>query len=109
LVSRGTGYLSNDSRPLGKNEVPDKIIEVIEGIPFEEWMSLVQYAINNHPMEAGDFLWFVAQHHYDDGWRSNALQELITTDLVQRFDIEEIFELERDPEILDMLYEYGYS
>jgi len=94
---------------LQKNEVPGKIIEAIEEVPFEEWMSLVQYAINNHPIEAGDFLWFVAQHHYDDGWRFNALQELVTTGLIQRFDIKEIFKLERDPEILDMLYEYGYS
>ena len=94
---------------LQKNEVPGKIIEAIEEVPFEEWMSLVQYAINNHPVEAGDFLWFVAQHHYDDDWRFNALQELVTTGLIQRFDIKEIFKLERDPEILDMLYEYGYS
>lgn len=94
---------------LQKNEAPDTIIETIEEIPFEEWLSLVQYAIQNHPTEAGSFLWFVALHHYDDGWRFNALQELITADLIQRFDVKQILECEQDSKILDMLHEYGYS
>ena len=87
----------------------DTIIEAIEEIPFDEWLSLVQYAIQNHPTEASDFLWFVARHHYDDSWRFNALQELISADLIRRFDVKQILESEQDLEILEMLHEYGYS
>jgi hypothetical protein len=94
---------------LQKNEAPDTIIEAIEEIPFDEWLSLVQYAIQNHPTEASDFLWFVARHHYDDSWRFNALQELISADLIRRFDVKQILESEQDLEILEMLHEYGYS
>ena len=94
---------------LHKNEAPDKIIEAIEEIPFDEWISLVQYVVQRHPTEASNFLWFVARHHYDDGWRFNALQELIITELIRRFDVKQILESEQDSEILEMLHEYGYS
>ncbi|MBE9073746.1 MAG: hypothetical protein ACK47N_06835 [Microcystis sp.] len=94
---------------LQKNESPSNVLEAIENIPFDEWMSLVQYAINKHPLEVGNFLWFVAQDHPDDSWRFNAIQELITSGLIKLFDVNQILQHENDPEILDMLQEYGYS
>ena len=57
---------------LRKHESPDDVIEAIEEMPFDEWLSLVQYAINYHPTEASNFLWFIARYHHDDGWRLHA-------------------------------------
>jgi hypothetical protein len=94
---------------LQKNESPSNVLEAIENIPFDEWMSLVQYAINKHPLEVGNFLWFVTQDHPDDGWRFNAIQELITSGLIKLFDVNQILQHQNDPEILYMLQEYGYS
>ena len=94
---------------LEKNKDPEKIIEAIEDIPFDEWVALVQYAIKKHSTEAANFLWFIARQHYNEDWRFNAIQELISSDLIKRFDIRQIFESEQDREILDMLHEYGYS
>jgi hypothetical protein len=94
---------------LQKNEPSEKILKTIEDMPFDEWVSLVQYAVSNYQTEAGLFLWFVAQYHDDDGWRFNALQELITSGLIKRFDVNQILKRENDTEILDMLYQYGYS
>jgi hypothetical protein len=93
---------------LQKGDSPESIIEAMEGILFDEWLALVEYALQYHTSEATGFLWFVALHHYDDGWRFNAIQELIMSGAFDQFDLNLILERERDPAIVQMLIEYGY-
>ena len=94
---------------LQKEEVPESVIEPIESIPFDEWLALVQYALQHHTSEATEMLWFIALHHFDGGWRFNAIQELIACGAFDQGEVNLILQHERDPEILDMLEQYGYS
>jgi hypothetical protein len=88
---------------LEKGALPDDVIEAIDDISFEEWLALTQYALSNHQAEAVNVLRFVAYHHYDDGWRFNAIQQLIEFGLLEHLDISWILSNERDIEILDLL------
>lgn len=88
---------------LDKGAPPDDIIESIDNISFEEWLALTKYALSNHQDEAVNFLRFVAYHHYDDGWRFNAIQQLTEFDLLEHLDINWILANEQDIEILDLL------
>jgi hypothetical protein len=48
-------------------------MDAMESVSFEEWDSLVAYALIRHPRQARRFLLTVAQYHHDDGWRFNAV------------------------------------
>jgi hypothetical protein len=93
---------------LNKKEDPDDIIEAIETIPFEEWLGFVEYSLRNHTSEAADFLWFIAQNHYDSGWRFNAIQQLMNHGLLNQSGINRILHQENDPDILDLLRRKGH-
>jgi len=53
----------------------------------------------HYPPEAAQFLRFVALHHYDDGWRFNAVQQLTETDMLTQSDIALILSKKNDAEI----------
>jgi len=82
-----------------RGENPENIINAIENIPYEEWESLVNYAVDNYIEEATNFLWFIAMNHYDSGWRFNAVKHLIETGMINQFDTKELFNKEKDSEI----------
>jgi hypothetical protein len=93
---------------LHQNDEPDKIIERLEGIPFEEWLGFVNYGLANHPSEATNFLRFVALNHHDDGWRFNAVHQLIVSNSLSQLDAERILSQENVPEIIGLLRDYGF-
>lgn len=88
---------------LQKKNKPQTVIDAIEEVPFEEWEVLVKYALENHPSEATNFLRFIALHHYDNGWRFNAVQQLIDFGALDRFGIQLLLSQESDPEIMELL------
>jgi hypothetical protein len=94
---------------LNKKEHPDNVIEAIEAIPFDEWLGFVEYSLKNHTSEAVEVLWFIAQNHYDSGWRFNAIQQLMNHGLLSQSDIERILQQENDPDILDLLNEERHT
>jgi len=93
---------------LQQNDEPDKIIERLERIPFDEWLGFVNYGLANHPSETTNFLRFVALNHHDDGWRFNAVQQLVISNSLGRPDAEVICAQESDPEIIELLRSYGF-
>lgn len=88
---------------LQRNEDPATIIEKIERIAYEEWLSFVQYGLQNHPCEAIDFLRFIALNHPDAGWRFNAVQRLIDSSSLSQLDAESMLAQESDSEIRELL------
>ena len=88
---------------LHRGDSPNRTIQRLERIPFEEWIGFVEYGLANHPAEAGGFLRFVALNHYDDGWRFNAVQQLIGSNLIDRADVEAILAQESDPATIQLL------
>lgn len=94
-------------RRLDRKDQPSEIVEAMEGVPLEEWLGFVAYGLANRLPETADFLWFIATHHDDDGWRFNAVQQLIDSAMLDRFDLNRLFSQERDPEILGLLRESG--
>jgi len=93
---------------LQRNDDPEKIVQKIERIAYEEWLSFVQYGLENHPSEAIDFLRFIALNHPDDGWRFNAVQQLIHSSVLSQVDVERILAQEHDPEIIELLMGCGF-
>jgi hypothetical protein len=93
---------------LHRGDEPSRIIDEIERIPFDEWLGFVRYGLANYPLEAVDFLRFVAQNHTDDGWRFNAVQQLIAFNSLSQPVVETILSQERDHEIVGLLRDYGF-
>ncbi len=92
---------------LHEKHEPRLIIDSLEGIPFEEWSRFVTYGFENELPETEDFLRFVALHHYDDGWRFNAVQLLIEAGKLRTLDIKQILSSETDAAIIELLEENG--
>lgn len=68
--------LAQAIRSLRKDEGSEIFAEALEGVPYEEWTNLVQYALSRHPQEARKVLLEIARNHQGDGWRFNAIQNL---------------------------------
>jgi len=94
---------------LQRGEEADRIVDAIEQVPLEEWQSFVAYGLSNRLPETADFLWFIAIHHDDDGWRFNAIERLIASGMLDQFDVNRLFSQEGDPEILQLLRESGFG
>ena len=52
-----------------------KVIYSMEGIMFEEWEAWFNNA-GNINLNYHELLYFIAQNHYDSGWRFNAIRYL---------------------------------
>lgn len=85
-----------------------EIADALEGVPFEEWQRFVAYGLANQLPETGRFLWFVALHHQDGGWRFNAVEQLVDSGTLAQFDVGRLLYRERDAEILELLRESGF-
>jgi hypothetical protein len=81
------------------------IADVLESVPFEEWQSFVGHAVHNQQREATNFLRWVAQWHFDDGWRFNAIRVLEESDLLDDELRNELLRRERDAETRRLLIE----
>ncbi len=51
-------------------------IDSVENLPFEEWMDTFNNFIQLNANKSRKILWNIAQLHWDDGWRFNAIQLL---------------------------------
>ena len=92
---------------LHRLEPPDSVIEALEAVYYEEWLAFVGYALAHNPAEADEFLWFVAQHHYDDGWRYNAIQQLDDIGSLDQSRKDTLLRKESDPETIELLRDAG--
>ena len=93
---------------LQKGDSSEDVTEAIEVLPFEEWEAFVQFALIHHQAEAVHFLWFIANHHHDDGWRYNAIQQLIAFHALDQVNLGLLRARESDPDILALLENAGY-
>lgn len=58
------------------NNNNQKAVEELENIPYEEWLAVIDYSFDKYPNTIEKLLRLVAEYHYDDGWRYNAIQKL---------------------------------
>lgn len=84
-------------------EHPDAVIDALEEVPFDEWECFVAYGLDAIRSETAELLWFIARHHPDEGWRANALQQLLRAGLLDRSQRATVQQTERDPDILELL------
>jgi hypothetical protein len=94
---------------LDKKHEASEIADALEGVPFDEWCLFVGYGVANQLPETELFLWFVALHHQDSGWRFNAIQQLVDLGSLAGPDVARLVSREQDPEILELLREAGLS
>lgn len=78
---------------------PGHVADALEGVPYEEWLSFVAYAVQNRPSEAEHFLRWVAVEHYDDGWRYNAAEHLALMGRLDDATRAAVIRQEADPEV----------
>jgi hypothetical protein len=74
-------------------------------LPYEEWLAVVTCGQSLFPTSTANVLKTVAQKHFDDGVRFNAVMLLDEAGELNSEDIERLLSLEHDPEILDLLRE----
>lgn len=90
-------------RRLKEKTAPRLVIDALEGTAFEEWLEFCAYALFHHRQEAIATLEMIALHHFDDGWRYNAIQLLLESDGL-RHEIREFIQLkESDLAILELV------
>ena len=78
-------------------------MDALESVSFDEWDSLVGYALAWHPDQARRFLLAVAQYHHDDGWRFNAVQHLMEANMLGKELRRELLQRESDPDTIELL------
>jgi len=90
--------LLNEAAPV------DDVIEALETLAFDEWDAFMRHGLAHHPDVAVPLLEAIAAHHFDDGWRFNAIALLdgrLGIDLA-----EQLLRRESDAETADLLREY---
>jgi hypothetical protein len=55
-----------------RGEACERVLVLLEELPYEEWRCFADYAMQAHPAEAVAVLEHAAQQHQDDCWRYNA-------------------------------------
>jgi hypothetical protein len=98
--------LAKALKHLKERAEPQVIIDALDGVAFEEWENFVKYALIHHNEEAVQMLETIVFHHFDIGWRYNAVRLLeeygdLSTDIV-----EFVQSYERDPDILEFIRLY---
>jgi hypothetical protein len=81
----------------------EKWVESLEELAFEEWDATIKGLYQISPKRCDKLLRAIAQAHYDDAWRFNAvrlLEELGCLDVNFR---DNLTEYETDPDVLDLL------
>lgn len=73
-------------------------METLEELPYEEWISVIQVALDKDVDKATIFLETIASSHLDDGARYNAIQILHEQGLLDQSFAEDLLNFERDHE-----------
>jgi hypothetical protein len=84
-------------------------VEAMEGLPFEEWESVVRSLANSKPAAASRMLDAIARSHPDDGWRYNAVRLLHELGAITQDLIAELMPVETDPETLELLHDLTWD
>jgi hypothetical protein len=100
-------HLAVTLRLLHEAATPVAIIDSLESVPFEEWETLVSYALGEHTKQAQALLVVVARDHHDDGWRFNAIRHLHDAGLLDAKLRHELVAKEQDRDVLDLLRRQG--
>ena len=102
-----TEKLAHTVRLLHEDGDPLAIVDSLEGIAFEEWDALIEFSLAVHPKKAEKLLVVIARHHYDDGWRFNAIRHLDASGYLDPQFRDKLSGKERDSDILDLLRAEG--
>ncbi len=81
----------------------DEIIERLEGLPYEEWLVIIQDYIASDIQLSYRVLRYIAINHDDSSWRFNAIQILIDSNLLREEDVSSMLKTEEDEEIIGLL------
>ncbi len=80
----------------------DGFIEIMEDdVPYEEWLTVVTKAPIHLRSAVQEALFAIAQHHHDDGWRYNAIQQL--DGALEPDFISHLLENEQDRDVRELL------
>ena len=79
------------------------IIEQLEQLPYEEWLSEIEVFLEKDVDLCHRVLMHIAINHEDSGWRFNAIQILIDSNLLYDGDSSTILDSEQDEEIIGLL------
>ena len=82
-------------------------IDKLENIYYEEWLAIIDYSIAYYPIIALRMLEFVAEYHYDDAWRFNAIQKLVEYNYLKDDFKEKLLITETDFDTRELLLEYS--
>ena len=80
-----------------------EIIEQLEQLPYEEWLSKIEMFLENDVDLCHQILMHIAINHEDSSWRFNAIQILIDSNLLHNGDSSTILDSEQDEEIIGLL------
>ncbi|MDA8748922.1 hypothetical protein N9M68_02170 [Candidatus Poseidonia alphae] len=80
-----------------------EIIEQLEQLPYEEWLSEIEMFLENDVDLCHQILMHIAINHEDSSWRFNAIQILIDANLLHIGDTSTILDSEQDEEIIELL------
>ena len=80
-----------------------ELIEHLEQLPYEEWLSEIEMFLENDVDLCHQILMHIAINHEDSSWRFNAIQILIDANLLHNGDTSTILDSEQDEEIIELL------
>ncbi len=80
-----------------------EIIEQLEQLPYEEWLSEIEVFLENDVDLCHRVFMHIAINHEDSSWRFNAIQILIDSNLLHDGDSSTILDSEQDEEIIGLL------
>ena len=83
----------------------DRCIDDLDGVPFEEWETVIRVLAGRKPAAIGSMLYSIAGSHPEDGWRYNAIRLLEDYGALDDVRIEELVCGEADPETREFLNE----
>ena len=78
-------------------------IDKLENIAYEEWLAIVDYSFDKYRVTIESLLRTVAEYHYDNGWRYNAIQKLDENGCLDEDFKEFLLQKESDLEIRELL------
>ena len=88
---------------LDSSDSVDDTIDRLEDLPFEEWEATVLALAQINADRAARLLHTIAQFHFDDAWRFNAVRLLDELRWMTPGLHEQLLQVERDPETLALL------
>ena len=85
----------------------DATLLLDDEIAYEEWLAVLETGLSLFPVAAEQILKTIAEHHFDDAYRFNAIQLLSKSALFDQSFLKRLQADENDSEILELLHELG--